>query len=302
MPVTIRGSIFFCGYELSAADLDLIRQVVNDFPALSLTQLASTICELLDWHRPSGALKTRECFTFLQQLRERGWLGQLPAVQATGPRGPRATVVEKTASDATALTGCLGDYTPVHLQLITTRLDRRLFQEHLQRHHYLGYRTPVGAQLRYFARSRQQEVLACLLFSSAAWRMAARDRWIGWNDSTRAANLALLVNNSRFLILPWVRIPTLASHILSLAVRQLPDDWQARYGVRPELVETLVDPARFAGTCYRAANWIEVGATQGRGRMDRYALAEGSVKHIFLYPLNKQARRRLCQSRDGGPA
>jgi hypothetical protein len=183
--------------------------------------------------------------------------------------------------------------------LIETRAERRLFQQYLERHHYLGYRVPVGAQLRYFVFSRQGEVLACLLFTSAAWRMAPRDKWIGWDDSVREANLSLLVNNSRFLILPWVRIPSLASHILSLSASQLSTDWQARYLVKPLLLETLVDPARFTGTCYRAANWIEVGSTQGRGRMDRYTRASGSPKLIFLYPLTKDARRRLARTRDG---
>ena len=301
MPATIRGSIYFCGNELSAEDLGLIRQIVGDFPALSIWELAGTICELLDWRRPNGTPKTRECFSFLQQLRERGWLDQLPTLQVTCPRGPRAARVDQTTDLRTAVTGSLGDYLPLQLELITTRTDRQLFQQHLQSHHYLGYRVPVGAQLRYFVRSQQGKLLACLLFTSAAWRMAARDKWIGWDDSTRSANLSLIANNSRFLILPWVRIPSLASHILSMCARQLPDDWQSRYRLRPVLLETLVDQAQFAGTCYRAANWIEVGATKGRGRMDRFNDADRPIKLIFLYPLLKHARRVLCQAPNGGP-
>lgn len=295
MPIESRSSISFCGHKLSADDLSLIRQLVDDFPALSLTQIAFTICELLDWRRPNGALKTRECFSFLQQLQARGLLKHLPALRATGPRGPQSILLDETSQPETPLIGHLRQYLPVQLQLITTRADRHLFQQHLERYHYLGYRVPFGGQLRYFARC-SHGLLACLLFTSAAWKMAARDAWIGWDQLTRSANLPMVVNNSRFLILPWVRIKALASHILSLVARQLPQDWQARYNVRPLLLETLVDPVRFRGTCYRAANWIELGSTQGRGRMDRSGQAQGrSPKRIFVYPLSRMARRRLCQ-------
>jgi hypothetical protein len=133
-----------------------------------------------------------------------------------------------------------------------------------------------------------------MLFTSAAWKMAPRDRWIGWSDSARRANLPLLVNNGRFLILPWVEVPHLASHILALAARQLPTDWLAAYGVQPLLLETLVDRP-YSGTCYRAANWVLVGKTQGRGRMDRTHQAQGSAKDILLYPLEPHCRQRLCQ-------
>jgi hypothetical protein len=136
--------------------------------------------------------------------------------------------------------------------------------------------------------------LACLLFTSAAWKMAPRDEHIGWDQAVRQANLPLIVNNSRFLIMPWVRVPNLASHILSLAARQLPRDWLAAYRAQPVLLETLVDAARYHGGCYRAANWTEAGLTQGRGRMDRSGKAQGVRKHIFLFPLHRHWRERLC--------
>jgi len=290
-----RDSISFCGYKLSVDDLNLIRQIVDDFPALSLTKLAFTICELLDWRRPNGSLKTRECFVFLQQLQGQGWLAQLPSLRPTGPRGPQSVVLDETSEPSTPLAGKLRFYLPVQLQLITNRADRQLFQQHLERYHYLGYRVPYGAQLRYFAHC-PQGLLACLLFSSAAWKMAPRDTWIGWDQLARSTNLPLVVNNSRFLILPWIHIKFLASHILSLVAHQLPQDWESRYNARPVLLETLVDPQRFAGTCYRAANWIDLGDTQGRGRMDRSGQALGRApKRIFVYPLARQARSRLCQ-------
>jgi hypothetical protein len=189
----------------------------------------------------------------------------------------------------------LADYQPLRLQLIEDLAGRRLFQQYIQRYHPLGYRVPYGAQLRYLVRTPSQDVLACLLFTSAAWKMAPRDTWIGWSDPARRANLPRVVNNARFLILPWVAVPHLASHILSLAARQLPTDWLAAYGVRPLLLETLVDRP-YTGTCYRAANWIWVGQTQGRGRMDRTHEAQGTCKDILLYPLESHGRHRLCQS------
>jgi hypothetical protein len=299
MPITIGGSLSFCGQQLSADDLQLIRDLVHDFKSLSLTQLASTICELLDWRRPNGSLKTRECFSFLQELVNRGWVQGLPDLRVTSPKGARSIKVDQASQPQPQLSGSLQELLPLDLQLITDRADRRLFQQYLHRYHYLGYRVPVGAQLRYFVRRQQGDIVACLLFTSGAWKMAPRDQWIGWDDLRRRANLSLVVSQSRFLILPWVHIPTLASHILSMSARQLPHDWQSHYGLRPVLLETLVDQARFRGVCYRAANWIQLGSTQGRGRMDRFALAQGSPKLIFVYPLTKHARRQLCQSSKG---
>jgi len=188
----------------------------------------------------------------------------------------------------------LSDYQPLRLQLVEDLASRRLFQQYLQRYHPLGYRVPYGAQLRYLVRAVSQDVLACLLFTSAAWKMAPRDTWIGWTDQARQANLSHVVNNSRFLILPWVAVPHLASHILALAARQLPADWLAVYQVCPVLLETLVDQPH-TGTCYRAANWIAVGQTQGRGRMDRTHQVRGTAKNILLYPLESHWRQRLCQ-------
>jgi hypothetical protein len=173
----------------------------------------------------------------------------------------------------------------------------RLWRELIGRYHYLGERVPVGATLRYVVRSARfpDQVLACLGWTSAAWRIAVRDRWIGWTDAQRRQALPYVVNNSRFLILPWVQIPGLASHLLSVCARQLPADWAARYGVRPLLLETLVDPSRFQGTCYRAANWLALGHTVGRGRMDRaHVLTGHAPKRVFVYPLGRDVPARLC--------
>jgi hypothetical protein len=202
MPVTIGGGLSFCGRELKPEELDLIRQVTRDFSTLSLTELAFTVCELLEWRRPNGGLKSPECYEFLQALHGRGWLPWL-SLQPKKLR-PRSTEWDERSDAQAPLTGSIGDYLPVQLQLLDNSHDRRLFRQYIQRYHYLGYKVPYGAQLRYFVRSLQPPcpLLACLLFTSAAWKIAPRDTFVGWSQPARQANLSLVVNNSRFLILP----------------------------------------------------------------------------------------------------
>ena len=286
--------MLFCGRVLTASERDLARQIIVDYPGLTQAELANTICELLEWRRPNGKLKTPECVEWLQKWQQRDAELSLPLLRVTKPRGPQRVPTDQRSDPQPAVQGRLADYQPLQLQLVEELSGRQLFQQYIQRYHPLGYRFPYGAQLRYLVRTPLQQVLACLLFTSAAWKMAPRDGWIGWNDSARRANLPRLVNNGRFLILPWVQVPHLASHILALAARQLPADWMAAYRVRPLLLETLVDRPH-KGTCYRAANWIHVGQTQGRGRMDRTHQAQGSAKDILLYPLEPHCCQRLCQ-------
>ena len=301
MPVTIGEGLSFCGQPLQPQEIELLRQVTRDFPQLALTELAHTICELLEWKRPNGSLKSRECYLFLLALHERGWLPWLPAPRPRARR-PHQTRVAVESDPQAPCTGPLQQWLPIELELIGNTSQRKLFEQYIQRYHYLGYRVPYGAQLRYFVRSLQEPrpLLACLLFTSAAWKMAPRDRYVGWSEAARPENLCRVVNNSRFLILPWVRIPHLASHILSRAARQLRVDWQQRYGVDPVLLETLVDRERYNGTCYRAANWVSVGLTQGRGRMDRTGKGQGSRKEIFVYPLDRRWQKQL-QERPAKP-
>jgi Domain of unknown function (DUF4338) len=217
-------------------------------------------------------------------------------VRNSGPRGPRQIQLSEASAPQARVEGSAGDLEPLEFEIVEKGKASQLWTELIERHHYLRYRVPVGATVRYLVRSSQKGAgeLACLLWSSPAWKMAARDEWIGWNAEQRARNLQLIVNNSRFLVLPWVHIKGLASKILAQSARQLPIDWQHRYGCRPLLLETLVDAHKFRGTCYRAANWIRVGQTSGRGRMDREHKADGqAVKDIYLYPLTSNTRQRL---------
>jgi hypothetical protein len=289
--------VSFCGEELTDSEMSLVRQIITEFPSLTLTELASTICELLEWRRPNGKLKTIEARDWLQKWHGRDCLPALPELKAGKPKSPHRSLESSPECDPQPpMGGLLAEYQPLQMQLVESPEDRRLFQQFIQRYHPMGYKVPFGAQLRYLVRGRQPErpVLACLLFTSAAWKMAPRDAWIGWNEQAHLANLPRVVNNARFLILPWVAVPHLASHILALAARQLPADWLAAYGVRPILLETLVDHPH-TGTCYRAANWTCVGQTQGRGRMDRYNTIKGSHKDILLLGLERRWREHLCQ-------
>ena len=281
---------------LTASELDLVRQIIVDFPGLSQAELANTVCELLHFRRPNGKLKSPECVEWLQKSQQLQQFPSLPELRVTKPRGRQRVATDARSDPQPLLRGRLADYQPLRLQLIEDLDGRRLFEQYIERYHPLGYRFPYGAQLRYLVRGRNPsaDVLACLLFTSAAWKMAPRDAWIGWSDAARRANLARIVNNGRFLILPWVEVPHLASHILALAARQFPAHWLAAFGVRPVLLETLVDRP-YSGTCYRAANWICVGQTQGRGRMDRTHQAHGTYKDILLYPLEPHCRQHLCQ-------
>ena len=285
--------VTFCGRSFGRDELELMRQIAAEFSALGVTEIARTVCELLDWKRPNGGLKNHECRQLLERLAAEGML-RLPDLRKRGGKGPRRPDVSELCSEPAPIESTASHCEPLKLMLVEGRAESRSWRQQLERHHYLGCPVPFGANLRYWVRDRDQE-LACLLWTSPAWKMRPRDAWIGWSDEQRRRNLQWVVNNGRFLILPWVRIKGLASKILALSARQLPFDWETRYGCRPLLLETLVDSARFRGTCYRAANWIHLGQTTGRGRMDREHKAHGrAVKDIYVYPLVRDVRKRLC--------
>jgi hypothetical protein len=291
-PITFNGRTF------TVEDLRVIQTLTRDCAALPRTELAYTLCELLDWRRPTGKLKNHEGRLLLERLAAKGLVALPRLREAQAHRGPRATPCSAQGAPAPAVAGAVRALRPLVLEVVPPGRHgpSRLWRELIARYHYLGDRVPVGATLRYVVRAapRPDQVLACLGWTSAAWKIAVRDRWIGWSDAQRRQALPYVVNNSRFLILPWVHVTGLASHLLARCVRRLPADWEARYGVRPLLLETLVDPARFRGTCYRAANWLPLGQTVGRGRMDRAnVLAGHAPKAVYVYPLGRHVPERL---------
>ena len=286
----------FSGKVCTRRQMGLIREVVETCPGVSRMELAHTISELLGWTRQGGGLKGRECREFLERLEAAGLLA-LPEKRPGRPVGSVTRVPHTAQGDpGPPLTGCVDAYAPVVLQMVQRPEERLLFRELVGRHHYLGYAVPFGAHIQYLVSvsTPAPTVVGCLQFSSPAWRMHARDQWIGWDDVTRARHLQRVVSNSRFLLLPWVQVRNLASTTLGLAVRQLARDWPVRYGVEPLVVETLVDPARYTGGCYRAANWVVVGDTTGRGRADHAHQRHGACpKRLLVYPLVPDAVDRL---------
>ncbi len=284
------------GRMFTASEIALIGEVVATCRGLSRKELANTVGELLDWRRPNGSLKQPECLQLLERLEGQGVVA-LPAKRQTKPIGSATSIPRTEAGQAgEPLTGPLAEFGPVSIERVVDTQARRRFRELIDRHHPLGYKVPFGAHLEYLVWIQRPEpaVAGCLQFSSAAWRIQARDRWIGWDDATRARHLQQVVNNSRFLVLPWVHIKNLASATLAQAMRCLPSDWRAQYGITPLLVETFVDAVLYSGGCYRAANWMEVGQTSGRGRDDRQHLRHGAEpKRVLVYPLRRDARERL---------
>jgi hypothetical protein len=281
------------GREFSGEDIAAIRQIIG-CEGKSRRALSREVCEHLGWRRADGKLKEMSCRVALLKLERCGEIRLPPA--APFHRG-RKREQGASAELASAIEVRLDKLQPIQLTRIGSAgsADSKLWKRLMDRYHPLGSGPLCGAQMRYLIRGWRGEVLGGLAFSAAAWKVRARDQWIGWDDEARQQNLGRVVDNSRFLILPDVRVRNLASHVLRLASERLAEDWRQRYGDEVVLLETFVDQRQFRGTCYRAANWIEVGQTRGRGRQDRQHEQPVSVKRVFVYALDAEARPRLCQ-------
>ncbi|MDC3415276.1 DUF4338 domain-containing protein [Aquibacillus sp. 3ASR75-11] len=281
-----------CGRIFTQAELDDVKETIELFPQLSFNELALTICEGLDWFTPKGKYKIASSKSLLKKLEAEGQI-DLPEIQFRTKRRKEVVQLGWQTEPGNVIQGSVSDVTPVHLEIAATKESRKLWNEYVERYHKLGYRRPFGAYQRYFitgSTSEGSRYLGALLFSASAWALADRDQWIGWNETDRAQRLHLIVNNTRFLIFPWVRIKNLASHALALVAKQIPTDWWERYGYAPVLLETFVDMEHYKGTCYQAANWTEVGQTAGRGRMDRNKQYPSTPKRIYMYPLRSDFR------------
>jgi len=282
----------FSGRRFTRRQLAGVQETVEAFPNLSPNELAFTLCEHLNWTTPNGKYKIHSCFKMLEQLEAQGII-RLPAKRKKRkPVHSSLTLKEPETSIETSL----NELGPISLQLATTVEDRALWRSYVESHHYLGYKRPIGAHLFYFvvAEARQQK-LGCLLFSAAAaWTLAPRDKWIGWDKKHREKCLPLVLSQNRFLIFPWVNVSNLATRVLGLAVNKVGEDWVHIYQYRPVLIETFVDPTRFSGTSYRAANWHYLGETQGRGHDPKHEKNK-SRKMIFVYPLQKNWRQCLTE-------
>jgi hypothetical protein len=287
----MKATIFIQGRETSIEDIEFVRRLIKENPDLHRKGLSVKLAKHWDWRDANGQLKDMACRSFMLKLHRQGHI-VLPAPL-------RAPVVRKKCfpkePHSKAPINCLlKELLPLQVQLIAPFFKSYpLFRYLLSKYHYLDYRGPVGENIGYLVYDNRNRPLACLLFGAAAWRTAPRDSFIGWSFETRTSNLQFIANNSRFLILPWVKVPHLASYLLGVTSRRISKDWIGKYNHPVYLLETFVQKYRFKGTCYKAANWIYLGDTKGRSRNDRKNEHKAPVKEIYVYPLERHFRKFL---------
>jgi hypothetical protein len=289
-------AIYLQGRTLSGEDLALVRALMAQHPDWHRTALSRHLCELWDWRNGAGRLKDMAARTLLLKLQARGLVELPPPQRRTArpcARAPAGGPPEWRPLTATPIHCSLASVQPLRLELSQDLQSRRHLARLLAQYHYRGFNGAVGENLQYLARDQHGRELAVMVFGAAAWKVAARDEFIGWSGPQRRAHLGAIANQQRFLILPWVRVPHLASHLLALATRRLSADWQARYGHPVWLVETFVEVDRFAGTAYKAAGWLELGQTTGRTRQDRQRTLQCPRKSVWVRPLHPAFRQRL---------
>lgn len=283
------------GRVVTADDIAFIRQLIAENPAASRRRLSTQLCQAWQWRQPNGALRDMVCRGLLLML-DRAGLIELPPVRQVSlnplvhRQRPQPILI-----DQTPIASSLHDLQPIQLHQVRRTPDEPLFNSLVQSHHYLGYEQPVGEHLKFIAWA-QDRPIACLAWSSAPRHLGSRDRYIGWNREARRRNIRFIAYNTRFLILPWVTVPHLASHLLSRMAQQLSRDWEHMYGHPLYFLETFVDPERFRGTCYRAANWVLLGRTTGRGKDDQTGRANRSIKEVLGYPLTRRFREFLGET------
>jgi len=282
----------YCGRDFTSSELRSVNRLIADNPESSRAALSRLVCDMLSWHRPDGRLKDMSCRVAMLRMQDDALI-RLPPPRNGNNNGKSYLRRTQQAQPDT-----VPFITPAHglpnlcLQPVSDRKESHLWNEYIDRYHYLGYQPLPGAQMRYFARDGNR-ILALLGFGAAAWKTAPRDQFIGWSIEQRKRQL--LINNARFLILPWVRSQNLASKILAMATRRVADDWQQRYHYRPLMAETFVETPRFTGTCYKAANWTYLGETKGRGKLDQLHRNRLPKKTIWIYPLANNYRQLLSQ-------
>jgi hypothetical protein len=282
------------GRTITSVDVGFIRELIAAHPTAGRCELSRRLCAAWDWKQPNGAPRDMVCRGMLLML-DRGGQIELPPMRSCPPnplllRGRPEPVVP----DNRPVRGTLDDLLPLEIEQVRRSEEEPLFNSLMEQYHYLGYEQPVGEHLKYLVKARGQAI-ACLAWSSAPRHLGSRDRFIGWNPAARRRNIHLIAYNTRFLILPWVRVPHLASHILGRMARQAPRDWERKYAHPIYLLETFIDPQRFAGTCYRAANWIVVGKTTGRGKDSPSKRPNRSIKQVLALPLHRRFRQLLSQ-------
>jgi hypothetical protein len=291
-PLGVEQEWLVQGRRVSKAEVALIGHWLRAFPSWNRTRLSHQLCEYWNWRNRAGRLKDMACRSLLVKLEERGFI-TLPPRRTASVNGLRNRQIREVKCPTTPVECGLAQLQPLRVIAVENRQDSALFRFLMARHHYLGYGNTVGENIKYLVRAQEGRPLAALLFGAAAWKCAARDAWIGWSDPQRRERLLLVANNSRFLVAPWVRVPSLASHVLGVTASRVSQDWQRKYGHGVELLETFVQGERFEGACYKAAGWRHVGRTTGRTRNDDRRAPPGPPKEIFLKSLRAGWKERL---------
>lgn len=286
------GEFKYRGREISQEDLLYIRALIERYPNESRRTLSTQLCEAWQWRQANGALRDMVCRGLMLMLERAGQITLPPVSYVRHNPLARRVRPEPVLIDATPIEGPLRDLQPLEFATVRRTSDEPLFNSLMEEHHYLGYEQPVGEHLKYLVWAQGRPV-ACLAWSSAPRHLGSRDRYIGWSAEARRRNIRFIAYNTRFLILPWVRVEHLASHILGRMAGRISADWQAMYGHPIYFLETFVDPERFRGTCYRAANWVLLGKTTGRGKQSNSYVPNRSIKEVLGYRLTKRFRELL---------
>lgn len=290
--MTMNEVMIIQGRTVTSDELCLIRQLIEENPSWHRKRLSIELCQRWNWRTVNGRLKDMACRTFLLKLERLGHLTLPPRLKSAN-NSRRHRLIQPVLHSTSPITAALPNLRPIRITPVGKGEEDSLFRTLLSLYHYLGYSGPVGENLKYIVYDRNDTPLASLLFGAAAWKIAPRDAFIGWDGDTRKRNLHLLANNMRFLILPWVRVPQLASHLLGRVAKRIAADWMQKYGHPIHLLETFVECERFRGVCYQAANWRRVGQTTGRTRNDRYTSIRVPIKDVYLYPLTPDFRQVL---------
>ncbi|MHA2389866.1 MAG: DUF4338 domain-containing protein [Candidatus Hodarchaeales archaeon] len=280
------------GRNVSQKDISFIKDLISQEPTVGRCELSRQVCREWNWHQANGVLKDMVCRGLLLQLEREGHLVLPPRKQIPPNPFLNRQIPEKIDVDQSVVESCLSDIQPIRVVQVRRTPLEKLFNGLISQHHYLGYTQPVGEHLKYLFFSKNR-VIGCFAWSSAVRHLASRDRFIGWEPETRKRNLHLIAYNSRFLIPEWIRVPHLASHLLSQCGKAISYDWQKLYNHPVYFLETFVDTERFKGTCYRAANWTYLGKTTGRGKNDQTGKANRSIKAVWGYPLTKNFKELL---------
>ncbi|MCP4146486.1 MAG: DUF4338 domain-containing protein [bacterium] len=286
--------ILLQGRRITADNITLLRDLIANNPQWCRTQLSKELCIIWDWRNQGDQLKDMSCRLLLRKLDGAGLI-QLPKARHNGNNTNRHKHIQPILHSRAPISCELKELTPLDVRLVEGGYELKLFKYFLSSYHYLGWSGPVGEHSKYLVVDNKERPLACLMFGAAAWKIETRDSYIGWNANSRETKLSYICNNNRYLILPWIEVKYLASHILGLISRRISRDWEKKYKHPLYMLETFVEDNRFKGTCYKAANWKYLGKTKGRGRYDKYNESNLPIKSVLVQPLDSQFRRKLCE-------